>query len=320
MLVLFYANGGEHIGLGHIYRCLCLASYLDNYDIVFASDDKKDLNIGHILVEEAGFVLHKIQGCNALSSLKADILIVDSYEIEAEFLTYIKFFFKKLVIVDDEGALSFYDVDLIINPNPYAKNLSYKTHKRTKTLFGTNLLRTEFQGLQKITINKEVKNIILSLGGSDDTNLSYLIAKNLEAYLYKLDIKLHIVIGKAFKYKKELLKLQNTHIICYENAQMSKLMLACDLGICGCGQTSYELLSLGIPIITLILASNQQLPANFGLNQGYLVVATPKNIALELSKMSFQKRLKLRASSEIYFRSVCLQDLITKSFYNILYT
>lgn len=318
MQILIYANGGEKIGLGHIARCLRLASCFKNCEVAFASDDKKELSHGHTLVENAGWTLYKIANHQALSNLHADILLVDSYEVEAEFFTFIKAFFRKVVYIDDECELKFYDMDLIINPNPYASTLPYKLSASTKTLFGLSFLRAEFMGGKKITINEKVKNIFLTLGGSDDTNLSYFIATKLKDYLIHHKSTLHIAIGKAFKYKKELLNLQNSFIKCYENAPMAELMLNCDVGICACGQTVYEFLTLGVPIISFVLADNQKNLAIFGEQKGYLIFSQPKQIALELEKMDFEKRLNLRANADKHFKPTFIDESFEKEFFTLL--
>lgn len=318
MKILIYANGGEKIGLGHIMRCLRLAFYLKGCDISFASDDKKWLSHGHELIKNAGFKLYKIPNHQALASLDAQILLIDSYDVRADFFTYIKNFFYKVVCIDDECELKFYDVDLIINPNPYASTLPYKLSPRTKTLFGLLFLRTEFIKAKKITINKNIKNIFLTLGGSDDKNLSYFIAKSIQNYLLSRNVILHIAIAKAFKYKKELLGLESSFIKCYENAPMAELMLGCDVGICACGQTVYEFLSLGVPIISFVLASNQKNLALFGVHQGYLVFARPQNIAIELEKMSFETRLNLRANINQNFCPIFIDENFKSLFFTLL--
>lgn len=318
MRVLIYANGGEKIGLGHSARCLRLASCLTNCEVAFASDDKKEFSPGHTLVKNAGFMLYKIPHHRALSNLKADILLVDSYDVDAEFFTYIKTFFCKVVCIDDECELDFYDVDLILNPNPYANSLPYKIDTRTKTFFGLSFLRAEFMGGEKITINKTIKNIFLTLGGSDDANLSYFIATTLQEYLFKHGNILHIAIGSAFKYKKELLKLQSATIQCYENAPMAKLMLHCDVGICACGQTAYEFLVLGVPIISFILADNQKNLARFGEKKGYLIVSQPKDIVTELEKMDFETRLRLRSNAQKHFKPVFIDEKFEQRLFKLL--
>ncbi|WP_201029895.1 hypothetical protein, partial [Campylobacter fetus] len=63
--------------------------------------------------------------------MKADFLIVDSYDVPASFFTEIKTKFKKVMCIDDECELEFYDVDYIFNQNPYARQLDYKISKRT---------------------------------------------------------------------------------------------------------------------------------------------------------------------------------------------
>lgn len=78
----------------------------------------------------------------------------------------------------------------------------------------------------------------------------------------------------------------------------------------------YEFLSLGVPIISFVLASNQKNLALFGVHQGYLVFARPQNIAIELEKMSFETRLNLRANINQNFCPI----FIDENFKTLLFT
>ncbi|AII15325.1 UDP-2,4-diacetamido-2,4,6-trideoxy-beta-L-altropyranosyl transferase [Campylobacter iguaniorum] len=294
MKILLYANGGECIGLGHIMRMLVLCDSLKMFDVCFVSDNKIEYQTGHHIVEKCGFNLIKINNLSDIFVLKADFLIVDSYDVPASFFTEIKTKFKKVMCIDDECELEFYDVDYIFNQNLYARQLDYKISKRTKLIFDYCSLRDEFFNTQKIKINENIKNIFLTLGGSDDNNLTKKIIVNLQKFLEDNGITLNVAITNAFKFKDEVRSLQNTFIKCHDNADMSKLMSMCDIGICGLGQTTYEFLCLGVPIIGITLAKNQENLAKFGVEMGMLVNAKDDEILRILQNLNYQKRLAIR--------------------------
>src|SRR5712691_967886 len=93
LTVAIRANGGELIGLGHIRRCLSLAKALSRQGatVVFvANDDKAVLN----LVRDNGFEVTLVesksdfeQTRDAIDRWKAFALVVDSYDIGANYLT-----------------------------------------------------------------------------------------------------------------------------------------------------------------------------------------------------------------------------------------
>mgnify|MGYP004519304993 FL=1 len=295
MKLYFYTNGGFGIGLGHIMRSLCLAQRLKNlgFKPAFISLNQNEFKEGHKLIKEAGFKLELIDDLKEIT--KANTLICDDCLLNAKDLTQLKEHFKKLVFVDDENELNFYNVDALINPNPYGKKFPYKSPKTTKFFFNISFLRDEFLKARKIKIKKKINNIFLTLGGSDDTNLTLKIIKELKSFLKKEKINLHIAVGRAFKYKKSLLKFKNKNVIFYKKAKMAFLMQKSDIGICGCGQSVYEFWSLGLPLISLVLAPNQQNLAEFAEKKDMLVYARDyKVIKKELLKMTYQKRLSLQ--------------------------
>lgn len=277
-------------------RSLLFAQRLKGFKIQssFISLDKKEFKQGHKLIKKAGFKLRLIKNLNELSNHQG-VMILDDCLIKSEDLNELKRHFKKLIIIDDENELENYNVDALINPNPYAKHFPYKSPKTTKFFFDISFLRDEFLGKKHIRIKKDIRHIFLTLGGSDDTNLSQKIIKELKGFLKKEKITLHIAIGKAFKHKKALLKLKSKELIFYKKAKMASLMQKSDVGICGCGQSVYEFFSLGVPLVALVLAPNQQNLAKFAQKNAMLVYAkTYKDIKNKLLAMSVEKRMALQ--------------------------
>lgn len=314
--VLIYANGGQSVGLGHIVRMISFASYLKGFRVYFISDDKPAFSAGHSLVKNSGFELVKIQTLDEILKIKAEFLIVDSYDIPAEFFTKYKMKFKKIMCIDDECELEFYDVDYIFNQNLYAKTLPYKTSERTEKIFEFLCLRDEFLGQNKIHIKNEITDILLTLGGSDDKNLTKKIILSLSEFLKQKNITLHVVIGKAFKFKDEILSFENQNIKCYENAKMVDLMKTCDVAICGLGQTVYELFCLGVPPLGLSLAKNQENLAEFGSQMGILVGVKDDEILEKLQNLNYEKRLMIRKNIDNKFQIHHINELnFNKIFY-----
>lgn len=307
--VLIYANGGQSVGLGHIVRMISFASYLKGFQIYFVSDNKSRFSAGHDLVKNSGFELVKIQTLDEILEIKAEFLIVDSYDVSAEFFTKSKMKFKKVMCIDDECELGFYDVDYIFNQNLYAKTLPYKTSERTEKIFEFLCLRDEFLGQNKIHIKNEITDILLTLGGSDDKNLTKKIILSLSEFLKQKNITLHIVIGKAFKFRDEIISFESKNIKCYENAKMVDLMKNCDIAICGLGQTAYELFCLGVPILGLILAKNQENLAKFGSRKGILVSVEDDKILENLQNLNYEKRLAMRKNIDNKFKFRHINEL-----------
>ncbi|MCV3482456.1 hypothetical protein [Campylobacter sp. CNRCH_2014_0184h] len=300
--MLIYTNGGFKIGLGHVMRTLLLASKIQNsFNIQFVSLNNDDFISGHKLIEDSLFKLILIDGTKNLFAIKSDYLLCDDCMVDEEFFKDCKKYFKKIICIDDECVLKYYNVDVLINPNPYAKELAYKVNTATKFLFNYKFLRDEFYTKKPIKIRKNINNILLTLGGSDDKNLTYEIICSILPFIEKHNINLNVVLGGAFKYKTELLKIQHSKLIFFENPVMSDLMMKNDMGICACGQTVYEFLFLKIPIIGLVLSEDQKRLAEYGRDRRLFYYAKSiKDINLFLENSNYNNRLSMQQRMKTY--------------------
>lgn len=258
------ADGGSQIGLGHIMRTLVLAKELAKTNNVFyicridrPLSDRYCYGIEK--VKKEGFKVITIDENNVLYELEKvhyDCLITDSYDVDEYYFAETKKFFKKTGYFDDMNLYHF-DVDFIINQNIGAEELKYDTEERTKLFLGSGfvLLREEFREAKVKRINKVVKDILITLGGSDINNYT---GKILE-FLKELKYNFHVVVGPSFKYIDVLENYEkmNGNIKLYFNANMKDLMDKCDMAISACGSTLYELGACGVPTLGLVIAENQ---------------------------------------------------------------
>ena len=271
MRAVVRVDGGPNIGMGHIQRCLALSSQLkkNGAEIFFIS--KKSESIEGKIKQE-GFeviVLKDDMGLkddlkdtlNAIKTCEADVVITDSYIIDEHYLTEIKKTVPFLLSIDDLARISF-PSDIVINQNVYAKDLDYHSLTgKTKFLLGPQyaLLREEFSSPGKRKINEKVKNILITLGGSDSFNLTPRIIKILDRI--RRDFKITVAVGPFFKNITEIGKtaeeIDKKVELIYDSHKMNKIMLASDLAITGGGTTLYELAATGTPALAFCLAENQ---------------------------------------------------------------
>lgn len=271
MKVAVRADGGPNIGMGHVQRCLTLSSELkkNGAGVLFIS--KKDETIEKKIKQEEFEVIALKDNIdlkedlkntiNAIKTHRVNAVITDSYAVNEYYLTEIKKTVPLLVSIDDLAKISF-PSDIVINQNVYAKDLDYHSSTgRTKFLLGPKyaLLREEFSNLSKRKINEKVKNILITLGGSDSFNLTPKILKVLDRI--SRNFKITVVVGPFFKNVPEIEKTaeeinKNVELI-YNSYEMSRIMLASDLAITGGGTTLYELAAAGTPALAFYLAENQ---------------------------------------------------------------
>ncbi|MDP4176900.1 MAG: UDP-2,4-diacetamido-2,4,6-trideoxy-beta-L-altropyranose hydrolase [Bacillota bacterium] len=267
MKIAIRADGGSNIGFGHIMRTLVLAKELSKINDVFyicrvdnyLSDKYK---IGIEKVKSQGFVVKTIREdflLEDLKSIKADLLITDSYDIDEEYFNETKKVFSKTAYIDDMN-LYYYNVDFLINPNIDAADFKYKVNDNTKLIVGSQyiMLRDEFINVPKKYINYKIHDIMITVGGADP----YHVTEKILTYVKLLDYNFHVVVGPSFDKENLLKNFEGDKISMYYNANMFEIMNKCDLAISACGSTLYELASCGVPTLGLILADNQQEIAN----------------------------------------------------------
>lgn len=269
--IAFRADGGSEIGMGHIIRCMALADAFPDTTKIFFIIKEEDQVIR--LIKENGYDVitlnkdidyhHEITTVKKfLEEYEINILIEDAYHIDQSYLCEVKNSVDVLVSISAYAKFT-YPSDIVINGNVYASNLDYQSlDGDTKFLLGTDyaLLRKEFRNLPEKDIKEKVKNILVTMGGSDPLNLT---PKVLEAIseIDKSDFHVDVVIGPAFKNIKNILETvdqSKLEVSLHLNIKkISELMIKADLAISAGGCTLYELATVGTPGVVLQQNENQ---------------------------------------------------------------
>ena len=282
-MILFRADANSNIGMGHVMRCLSIADALAGNDS-FPSIVSGKKSIKFVLADEGISDLIKSRGYEPIvlhtrydrmdeeipvweelaPSIDADLIIVDSYFVTPTYLTYLKDNIGRVCYLDD--VLSFpYPTDILINYNAYA-NLTdyqelYEGREAPEFLLGVEYapLRSSFIGVERREQRKEVKEVLLSTGGSDELHIAlsfvkYLCEQQPDGRTY------HILLGAMNQDKPAIREMAEKmdNIILHENVQdMRGLICAMDLVISAAGSTLYEICACGVPLITFSTADNQ---------------------------------------------------------------
>lgn len=268
MKIAIRADGGSHIGMGHIMRTLVLAKELRKHHKVFyvcrkSIKEQDKYQSGAEMVINNNFDVEYINENTVFDDIKlidADCLLTDSYDVDEKYFNYTKDLFKYTGYIDDMNLYN-HNVDFLINQNIGAENLKYKVNKETKLMLGTKytMLRSEFRNqiIDSTLIREKIDDIMVTTGGSDESHLSFKLIK----WLKDLSYNYHVVIGPSFDdtlvEKLKEISCQNQNVKLHFNVDICDLMSKVDLAISACGSTIYELCAVGVPIIGIILAQNQ---------------------------------------------------------------
>ncbi|TCT14038.1 UDP-2,4-diacetamido-2,4,6-trideoxy-beta-L-altropyranose hydrolase [Natranaerovirga pectinivora] len=296
MRVIIRADGGSNIGMGHIMRTSVIAQKLQEFsEVIYVCKKGNEFENGIQYLKKQGYEVRETDRVNIISDLsllKGNCLITDSYDIDEKYFALTKDIFPITGYIDDLNQYKL-NVDFVINQNIYAQDLIYDVCTNTQLFLGPQyaLLRDEFLNPPKNRINKNIKNIIITLGGCDTQNLTGEIIENL--YRDFSDIVFHVVVGPGFR-NTELRKLELENVKLYYNPKMVEIMLKSDLAISACGSTLYELAACGIPTIGVIVAENQKRAALKMKELGIIELAEEHSALKQAIKvLDYNKRKKM---------------------------
>ena len=285
MKVVFRVDASLQMGTGHVMRCLTLANELkqQNHEIVFICRELTGnliLFIKYpILVlpkndnfQSDGLYLNWLgttQEQDAEQTIKAipkntDLLIVDSYALDEIWHKQLRPYTKKIMVIDDLSDRQF-ECDVLLNQNLGTQIEDYKDKvpNDCELLLGCDyaLLRPEFPNLREKALikrknTKEIKNILISMGGSDITNKTYDILQDISD-----NLNIVVVLGGSSPHNKMIIsyaKDKENIKVFIDADNISGLMFDADLAIGAGGSTSWERCCLGLPTLLYVLAENQR--------------------------------------------------------------
>lgn len=278
---IFRVDAGFKYGMGHLSRTLSLAKYLlkekevffiirtdnenmvnqfvsgkhsyENYPIKYISSDID-------IYDELGLLVSEVIN-------KQAFLILDHYDAREDYQLYLKHQNIHWFQFDSHAQWNFYG-NLVMHASPGVTEQQYENlrrDKKTKFLLGTKyaVIDDKFKSLHnKVSVRSELKRILISFGAGNDSGavikcLSLLNESNLLSS-YNFDI----AIGEKNNYINEIRSIISefpTVKLRINERGMDQLMSECDLGIISPGTLSYEAASLGLPMLLIAIATNQNI-------------------------------------------------------------
>ena len=270
--IVFRADGGNLIGMGHFTRTLALAEMLsDQFECIFAIQNPSPVQIEEIERVCHSFIdlpLGKSHFNNFLDTLRGDeIVVLDNYFFDTEYQFSIKLKGCKLVCIDDLHD-KFFKSDLIINHSPGIDVNDYSTNKKTKILLGLDyvLLRSPFLKKAKLK-NNNIKNntVFINFGGEDRLNITLRVIKDMVKSKPNLNAK--IVLGYSNKNTDSIIDFiskteSKIEVFTNRNAsQMAEIICSCDFAVVPSSTVLFEVIACKIPFITGAYVDNQNLIA-----------------------------------------------------------
>lgn len=283
--VLFFCDGGNGYGLGHVMRCLALAEALtgNGYRAEFIIN-------GTAVVDDFSYKSHCIPQLWP-EQATGEFCVIDSYTIREREMNRLWLAAKSCLWLDDEN-LRAYPGGTVINPSLFGNELVYN-NPGVKHLLGQDyiILRQAFRRRRIVkVINETINELTVIMGGTDARNLLPEIVENISILSCKKNI-----IGASqvtFPGYNVLPRLSA--------GQLTEVFLRSDIVISAGGQTVNELIQMNTPAILIEAADNQRNNIRAAVKRGLAVTCMPGDILHAADKMDYDTRLRLKIAMKKY--------------------
>lgn len=273
--ILIRLEGYPEIGTGHIFRGILLAQNLMEHNVIFAISEKSSLAMEKI--EASHYKYISIKSNDEVSSIivnnNIDIVINDILDTDESYIKSLKDKGVRVVNFEDRGAGSFL-ADATINAlyeKPYDDNYEKKNFYWGSKYY---LIREEFLINEPKEFSEELKEVIVTFGGTDPSNLTKKTVMELIEASKETRFHTTIILGLGYTKEKEIEELikgnEDRFDIIKDVKFMSELMKKADLAISSQGRTMLELATMGVPTILLSQNDREKDHAFGSINNGFL--------------------------------------------------
>lgn len=268
MTVGFRVDANESIASGHIVRCVTLAKELTKRGcqcVFYLAQDKETWRLS-----ENGFkfeILHsdwknldneRDLMADIIQEEKFDWLIVDSYQANNEYLSFLDRYCKVAYI--DDMATEKYDVSAVIHYGLSDDAYAFK-YNGTETMCITGPefipLREEFSYAMD---NNREKSVLITTGGTDSYNVTLDVLEHLVDNSEFNDYRFYVIVGSMNSHEEEIRVFAKAYprVSVLKNVNnISFYMRKCDLAVSAGGTTLYELCACNTPTVCFSFADNQ---------------------------------------------------------------
>lgn len=317
------ADAGEKTGTGHVMRTLALAqAWIRSGGEVIVITRSMPQALAERLRSE-GIPIHTISGepggeedllgtASIVHAENAQWLIVDGYTFHEEYFRSLRNTGIRVLMIDDYGQCGHYHADIVLNPGIGATGMMYRSREpATSLLLGPayTLIREEFLRARESGPKRNGTppvRLVVTLGGSDPDNVTGTVIRGLDRQHFP-GISVTVVIGPANPHTGVLddaVRASGGRIrLVRDPADLAAILSGADIAICAAGNTAMELAFLGIPMVILVLAENQEMNAGFlsaegcALTIGRGATATPEQIGAAVRLLLADERKRDRMAA-----------------------
>ena len=287
MKVVIRVDASVTIGTGHVMRCLSLADRLRDKGAVVRFICREAAGNLCEFIESRGYEVARLgvlgdetsgaarreawrkDAAGSAAALRswhepADLLVVDHYELAAEWELAMRSCSTRIFVLDDLANRR-HECDVLLDQNLHdAPLLRYvgRVPASARVFVGPRyaLLRPEFEGLQPVPRVEGVRSLLVFFGGADPSNEALKVIAALRS-LSDATPACTLIVGPinpaAALIRRTAQGIRGLRIIDVSN-EMARLMMQADLGIGTCGGSAWERCATGLPALVIVSAENQR--------------------------------------------------------------
>lgn len=302
--IVFNVIGSVQIGMGHIYHSLALAHEITDHEIIFVCDEQYK-----IAVDKIASMDYKVISTNdtlqTILDLKPTLVINDILNTTKDYILALKQNNIFVVNFEDLGDGSKY-ADLVFNELYDVPQCEGKNY-----LWGYEYLalRDEFYEATPHQFVDDIKEILITFGGTDQNNLTLITLKSIVDICQENNIKINIVCGNAYAFKDMLdeyidnLEYKNIKVMVAVST-ISMIMEKTQLAISSNGRTVYELADMNIPTIIISHHQREATHSFATLEKGFINLGVVcENIDTKIRE-KFEKLVEDRDYRELLFMNI----------------
>ncbi len=268
--IFIRCDGGKDDGLGHVSRCLTLASAFRDcaVDVTFISWSPD--GVGGEFITRRGFALAAAAGpAGSKADLDAvrevlrgasarPILVLDSRNIDSKYVELCAQT-AKVVCLDDELKRDL-PCDILVNNNIWIRETDYPDRAGRIRLIGAryNLVRPTYF-LRRPAKKTARLSVLITMGGEDPFDQTSRLLTVLAKTLRECDVT--VVVGPAHPAAEAVLEAAKGMIphaeVTVAPADLTVPVRAAELALTAGGTTCYELAAAGVAQVGIILEDHQ---------------------------------------------------------------
>jgi len=290
-VVAFRVDGNADMGMGHVMRCLALASQVRRKITPRIYFVMRDFDVAVERVIEEGYTVLTLprkaeraeeieKALEAVEKKGVSTAVVDTPDADNDVVAALRAKGVKVAVIDDVGGKKFGAV-LLVNGSLVEDFTRYPAGAADTILLGPAymIVREDFllQSLREKRISKEVHSILVTLGGADLHKTVYSVTEAIEEMEGEYGVV--VVLGKAFVdvagFERYAKGKKHDYSVLHNVSSLAPVMNHADVAVVSGGMTVYELICTRTPGLVISMDELQGKEALELEKRGAIVNAGP---------------------------------------------